>query len=253
MTLFDLSGRTALVTGSSRGIGRAILVGLAQQGANVAVHCASNIEQARALAEEVARLGVRTCAVQANLAEDDAPQKLFDVVSQHFPQVDILVLNASTQTNKPWDEITHAEFELQMTVNVRASLDLMRLFLPGMVARGWGRILTVGSVQQVKPHPRTLVYAATKEAQMSFVRNLAKQYAARGITVNNLAPGFIATDRNAEAMANLDYMEHLLTVRVPAGVVGQPEDCVGAALLLCSEAGKYITGISLLVDGGMHL
>lgn len=253
MTLFDLSGRTALVTGSSRGIGRAILVGLAQQGANVAVHCASNIEQARALAEEVARLGVRTCAVQANLAEDDAPQKLFDTVSQHFPQVDILVLNASTQTNKPWDEITHAEFELQMTVNVRASLDLMRLFLPSMVARGWGRILTVGSVQQVKPHPRTLVYAATKEAQMSFVRNLAKQYAARGITVNNLAPGFIATDRNAEAMANPDYMEHLLTVRVPAGVVGQPEDCVGAALLLCSEAGKYITGISLLVDGGMHL
>ncbi len=253
MTLFDLSGRTALVTGSSRGIGRAILVGLAQQGANVAVHCANNLEQARALAEEVARLGVRTCAVQANLAEDDAPQKLFDAVSQHFPQVDILVLNASTQTNKPWDEITHAEFELQMTVNVRASLDLMRLFLPGMVVRGWGRILTVGSVQQVKPHPRTLVYAATKEAQMSFVRNLAKQYAARGITVNNLAPGFIATDRNAEAMANPDYMEHLLTVRVPAEVVGQPEDCVGAALLLCSEAGKYITGISLLVDGGMHL
>jgi len=253
MTRFNLSGRTALVTGSSRGIGRAILIGLAEQGANVVVHCASSMEQARALADEVARLGVRTCAVQANLAEDDAPQELFDTVAQHFEQVDILVLNASTQTNKPWDEITHAEFELQMTVNVRASLDLIRLFLPGMVARGWGRILTVGSVQQVKPHPRTLVYAASKEAQMSIVRNLAKQYASRGVTVNNLAPGFIATDRNTEAMANADYMEQLLTARIPAGVIGQPEDCAGAALLLCSEAGKYITGINLLVDGGMHL
>jgi glucose 1-dehydrogenase len=253
MNLFDLSGRTALVTGSNRGIGKAILTGLAQQGANVVIHCASNVQQARALADELAPLGVRTCAVQADLAEADAPHRLFDAVMQHFEQVDILVLNASMQINHAWDEITHEEFAQQMAVNVRASLDLIRLFLPGMVAQGWGRVLTVGSVQQAKPHPRTLVYAASKEAQMSIVRNLARQYAARGITINNLAPGFIATDRNAQAMANADYIEQLLTERVPAGVVGQPEDCVGAALLLCSDAGKYITGINLLVDGGMHL
>jgi len=121
-----------------------------------------------------------------------------------------------------------------------------------MVNRKWGRILAIGSVQQVKPHPMTLVYAATKAAQMNMVRSLAKQYAVHGITINNLAPGFIATDRNAEKMADKEYMAQVRT-RIPSETIGESEDCVGAVLLLCSEAGRYITGINLIVDGGMHL
>jgi NAD(P)-dependent dehydrogenase (short-subunit alcohol dehydrogenase family) len=253
MSIFDLSGHTALVTGSSRGIGKALVSGLAQQGADVIVHCAHNIDQAQAVAEKAVAFGVKAIAVQADLSSPAAPDLLEAAIgSQMSASVDILVLNASAQINKPWDEITQEDFEFQMAVNVRASLALLQRFLPPMAERGWGRVVTVGSVQQVKPHPRTLVYAATKDAQMSMVRNLAKQVAAQGVTVNNLAPGFIATDRNADAMADENYMTEVLA-KIPAGKVGESEDCLGATLLLCSEAGRYITGINLIVDGGLHL
>ncbi len=252
MNLFDLSGRTALVTGSSRGIGKAILLGLARQSADVIVHCANNIDLARTVAGEAAQYGVRALAIQSDLADAEGPQRLADAVMQQGGGVDILVLNASAQIDGPLEDFTQADFDRQMTVNVRASLELMRFFLPAMAGRQWGRILTVGSVQQIKPHPRTMIYAASKDAQMSLVRNLAKQCAAQGVTVNNLAPGFIATDRNAGKMADASYLANVLG-RIPAGKIGQPEDCVGAALLLCSDAGQYITGVNLVVDGGMHL
>lgn len=252
MILFDLSGRTALVTGSNRGIGKALVLGLAQHGADVAVHCAHNIEQARDVAREAAAFGVKSMAIQADLADASAPETLHDAVTQQWGQLDILVLNASAQINKPWQAITPDDFEFQMAVNVRASMALMQRFLPPMTDRGWGRVVTVGSVQQVKPHPMTLVYAASKEAQMSMVRNLARQYATHGITINNVAPGFIATDRNAAAMSDDAYMAQVLA-KIPAGAVGEAQDCVGATLLLCSDAGRYITGINLIVDGGLHL
>lgn len=252
MSLFDLSGHTALVTGSNRGIGKALVLGLAAHGADVVVHCARNIEQARQVATAAERFGVKSIAVKSNLSEATAPLQLYKEAMRHFEYIDILVLNASVQIEKPWQEITPEDFELQMTVNVRASMELMQLCLPRMVERQWGRILAVGSVQQVKPHPITLVYAASKDAQMSMVRNLAKQYAAYGITINNLAPGFIATDRNAKKMADDDYMTQVRT-RIPSRTIGEPEDCVGATVLLCSDAGRYITGTNLIVDGGMHL
>jgi glucose 1-dehydrogenase len=252
MKPFDLSGHTALVTGSNRGIGKALVLGLAKQSANVIVHCANNIDQAHIVAEQAEKRGVQAVALRADLSEASAPQQLYDQATRHFPNIDILVLNASAQIDKPWEDITHEDFALQMTVNVRASMELMQLFVPYMAQHGWGRILTVGSVQQVKPHPMTLVYAASKDAQMSMVRNLAKQYAAQGITVNNLAPGFIATDRNAEKMADAAYMEQVRD-KIPSRTIGEPEDCVGAAILLCSDSGRYITGINLIADGGMHL
>ena len=115
-----------------------------------------------------------------------------------------------------------------------------------------GRIVTVGSEQQYKPHKDMAVYAATKCAQMSFVTNFAKQLGAYGITVNNMSPGVIATPRNEQALSDNEYRNQIL-MGIPLGYEGTAQDCTGAVLLLCSNAGRYITGTDMIIDGGMHL
>jgi glucose 1-dehydrogenase len=252
MDRFRLLGRTALVTGASRGIGRAIALGLAECGAEVVFHCAANVEAAQQAADRAAAMGARAHVVAADLALDDAPQRLYTQAVEQMGRMDILVLNVSVQIRRPWQEITREEFQTQVTINLRASMELMQLALPGMMERGWGRVLTVGSVQQVKPHPQMLVYAATKMGLWSMALNLAKQVAPHGVTVNNLAPGVIDTDRNTEFFVKPGERERIAQ-GIPVRAIGEPEDCVGAALLLCSNAGRYITGIDLLVDGGMHM
>lgn len=121
-----------------------------------------------------------------------------------------------------------------------------------MIKKGWGRIVTVGSVQQEKPHKDMLIYAASKAAQLNMVKNLAKQFAPFGVTVNNVAPGVIATPRNEEALSNKDYAKKVLE-GIPCGYAGEAGDCAGGILLLCSDEGRYITGENLIIDGGMKL
>jgi NAD(P)-dependent dehydrogenase (short-subunit alcohol dehydrogenase family) len=156
------------------------------------------------------------------------------------------------QIRRPWEEIPGTEAETQMQTNFHSSLEILQVLVPQMRENKWGRILAIGSVQQAKPHPSMLVYSASKAAQVNMVIGLAKQLAADGITVNNLAPGVIMTDRNTEALADADYAEKVRAA-IPAGFFGEASDCAGAALLLCSEAGRYITGQNLYVDGGMGL
>lgn len=249
---FDLSGRTSLVTGSSRGIGRAIALGLAECGATVAVH---GTRSAKALEEALAHVrafSAGSVAVTGDLAETDVPARIVADAAAALGSLDILVLNASIQIRKPWVEVTRAEAEEQMRVNFQASLEMIQAAVPGMRGKKWGRIVTVGSVQQRLPHPEMIVYAASKSAQENMVRNLAKQLGPDGITVNNLAPGVIVTDRNTEALADQAYAARVREM-IPLRAFGQTEDCVGAALLLCSDAGRYITGEDLFVDGGMSL
>lgn len=250
--VFDLKGRTALVTGSSRGIGRAIALKLAEHGAGLVVHCGGNAEAAAKVAEEAEAFGVKAHVAAMDLAEPDAPRRLRDMVKKLVGGIDILVLNASVQHRRNWLEVTGEEFDSQVVVNLKASLGLMQLFVPAMMDKGWGRILTIGSVQQTRPHPEMIVYSATKAAQMSMVMTVAREVACAGVTVNNLSPGVIETDRNREALADCKYMRQRLSL-IPCGFFGKPSDCAAAALLLCSEEGRYITGIDLPVDGGRHL
>lgn len=250
--LFDLSGRSALVTGSTRGIGRAIALALAGAGADVAIHGTTRCDQANAVADEVRALGGHATVILKDLSEDDAPQVLLNAVTAAFGKLDILVANASVQIPGPWLEGTREDFDLQMRVNFRCTYELIQLAAPAMQARGWGRILTVGSVQETKPHPDMPVYAATKSAQTSLVRNLARQLAPFGISVNNLAPGVIGTDRNQDRLADEAYKKRVLGW-IPANKIGTPEDCAATALLLCSDAAGYLTGQNIYVDGGMSL
>lgn len=249
---FNLDSHIALVTGSSRGIGAALARALAAAGADVAVHCAGRREEADSVAASIQALGRKAVVVQADLADPAAPGRLYDAVRTALGSPDILVLNASMQIPEPWSDITRAHIEQQVNVNLLGTLALIQLAAPSMLERGWGRILTLGSVQEVHPHPDMAVYAATKCAQTSLVRNFARQFAARGVTVNNLAPGVIPTERSATRLADPAYAERVRAA-IPAGHFGTPEDCAGAALLLCSEAGRYITGQTIFVDGGMSL
>jgi len=246
---FRLTNRTALVTGARREIGRAIALALAGAGARLAIHHAGTAEEAADADEVVLRVEESGGAARAfgqDFSLDSAGLSLAEAVTAWSP-VDILVLNASIELPEPYQTITRNRFDRQVSVNLRSPLELLQALVPPMAARGWGRVVTIGSVQQVRPHPQMMVYAGTKAAQLNWAWNLARQFGGQGVTVNNLAPGAILTARNRTQMATEG---EALVQRIPAGRLGEPDDLVGAALLLCSDAGAYVNGVNLYVDGG---
>lgn len=241
-----LSGRNALVTGGSRGIGRAIVGALAEAGAAVAVHGAPTD------ADEVRQAAAALPAGFAVAVDLDAPGSAAALVRALPWAPDILVLNAAIEMRAPWTEASAADADRQLGFNLREQLALMQAVVPGMQARGWGRVLAIGSVQSARPHPDMMIYAATKAALVSMARNLARQVAADGVTVNVLSPGVIETQRNQAALSDAGYRAAVLRA-IPAGRFGEPADCAGLALFLCSDAAAYVTGAEMRVDGGMSL
>lgn len=241
---FDLSNRTALITGSSRGIGAALAQALASRGVNVVVH---GREAGKELTATAGKVGGK--ALAADLGDPDACKALARDAHDLLGRVDILILNASYEMRGDWKEVSAEDADLQMAVNFRSSLLLCQALAPGMTERGWGRIIALGSIQEVRPNPALMVYAAAKAAQANMMQNLARELGPHGVTVNTLAPGAITTDRNAEALSDPAYRAKV-EAQIPAGRVGRPEDCVGACLLLASNAGAYINGAVLRVDGG---
>lgn len=241
--MFDLKGKKALITGSSQGIGFAIAKCLSEYGAAVFIN-GSDYEKAKNAAAMIPRATVAAC----DLSLPDCAHSLYEKTGD----IDILILNASIQYRKPWDEITDEEFDRQIAVNFKASLKLIQKYAPYMKKQGNGRIITIGSVQQAKPHKDMLVYAASKAAQTNMVINLAGQLAPFGITVNNVAPGVIETPRNFDALSDEAYAKQVLS-RIPCGYAGSSADCAGQVLLLCSDEGRYITGENIFIDGGMKL
>ena len=223
---FNLLGKTALVTGSTRGIGKAIGDAFEEFGATVIRH------------------NTKVC----DLADADAVEAWLKTL----PPVDIVVCNASIQERMKWWEFAMDEARKEAQVNYLATLRVFQAAYPHMKAQKWGRLIVVGSVQERRPHPDMVAYAATKGAQENLVRNIARQVAAEGITVNNLCPGVFATDRNKEALSDPVYSEKVLNA-IPMHLAAEPEDAAGAALLLASDAGRYITGATILVDGGLSL
>lgn len=247
--MFSLAGRRALITGSSRGIGRAIGLGMVEAGARVAFH---GVTQSETLAATVAEAGDTCVAVTGDLGAPEGPDTIAADAVAALGGIDILVLNASVEIREPWQEITHEAFQRQIAVNMESAVRLIAALTPAMVAAGWGRVLAIGSVQEVKERPPMLVYGAIKAAQTSMMRNLARELAPSGVTFNTLSPGVIDTDRTSDVLADPTFAATMRS-RVPMQSFGEPEDCVGAAIFLCSRAGRYVTGIRLMVDGGMHL
>ncbi len=249
---FCLKGHRAFITGSARGIGRAIALGLAEYGAQVIVHGVRESEKLSTALESVRKLSPSSFAVTGDLSDPEAPAKIAEQIKAKSELPDIFVANASMQFRTPWSQIPLSESLTQMQVNFHSTLLLAQLFYPVMKAQKWGRIVTIGSVQEFRPHPEMAVYAASKSAQENLVRNIGRQVACEGITVNNIAPGVFATDRNDEALSNPVYAKRV-TDCIPSHTYAEPADAAGAALLLCSDAGRYITGANIVVDGGLRL
>ena len=227
---FNLTGRIALVTGSTRGIGKAIGDALEEYGAKVIRH------------------NSKVC----DLSDPAAIEAFFAKLQAENAMPDILVANASIQQKTPWTEFPMDEARKEIQVNFLATLRMFQLCYPKMKAQKWGRLIAVGSVNERRPHPDMCVYAATKSAQENLIRGIGRQVASEGITVNNLCPGVFYTDRNRECLADPVYGPKV-TAAIPMHDYAMPEDAAGAAVLLASDAGRYITGATILIDGGLSI
>ncbi len=242
--MFDLKGKTALVTGSTQGIGLEIARVLAKCGAKVYVSGSRSYEKCKEISDTIPG----SVPTVANLLSDDVADKLYEQTGD----VDILVLNASMQYKKAWNEFTIEEYDNQMNCNVRSSYLLIKKYAPAMMNNSWGRIVTIGSVNQYNQHPELSIYAVTKAAQNKMSENFAPILAPHGVTINNVSPGAIATPRNEKVLDNPKTLEAVEN-SIPCGYVGVPKDIAPTVLLLCSDEGRYITGTDIIIDGGMHL
>lgn len=247
---FNLTGHKALITGASQGIGSALALSLAEYGADVVIHCRSEVELANAVAAQARTYGVKAEVILCDLMDNDSHEKLFQLATNAIGAIDILVLAASIQIRKKWYEVTSEEFDKQIQVNLKNSLFTIQLFSKYMIEKGWGRIITFGSVQQHLPHVDMVVYAASKSAQENMMRNIAKQISSQGVTVNNIEAGVFDTVRNKGVLENPEYLSVVLN-KIPIRSIAQPDDCAGLVNLLCSDAGRYITGANIVIDGGM--
>lgn len=239
-----LLGKRALVTGSSQGMGKELAKILRKYGAEVFVHGSRLGDKLARAAEYVGTDKL----IAADLTQEDAAEKLYAATGD----VDILILNASIQYKREWDAFTEDELMSQLNCNLTSSYRMIKIYSQGMKAKKWGRIITIGSVNQYNNHPTLSFYGVTKAAQLKLAQSVAKQLAPFGITVNNIAPGAIATPRNDEALSDPEFYKKI-TSAIPAGYIGEPDELNGTVLLLCSNAGRYIVGSDIVIDGGMRL
>ena len=258
---FSMSGRRALITGASLSIGRSIALGFADHGAAIAVHYSAAADKAfgRPDAAQETRAAVQSrgvdgCLVEADLAEEDAGRRVVAAAITALGAVDILVICASIQSRTPFLAVTADEIQRQFQINFRATVELLQAALPAMKANRWGRVLTVGSINQVRPEPDLAIYAALKSAQHNLCINLARQYAPFNVMINNLSPGLVATERNRWRREDAEVWRDIqATAARPIGRAAEPDEMVGGAILLCSDAASYIAGTDLMITGGGHL
>lgn len=245
-----LKEKTVLVTGASRGIGRAAALALAEAGADVAVNYQSSFEAARDVCAEVRRLGVRARTYQADVSDEDQAQQLVEKIVDDFGRIDVLVNNAGITRDKSFVKMSRAMWDEVLRVNLEGPVNVIRAVLPGMVANGWGRIINVSSIVGQTGNFGQANYSAAKGALISLTKTLAREVARKGVTVNAVAPGFIATDMTRDlAPASLEAVKAM----TPVGRLGDPMEVAAAIVFLALPAASYVTGQVLAVNGGMYM
>jgi len=244
----DLSGKVALVTGASRGIGRAIALALAEAGATVAVNYKDNEKLADGVVREIEQNGGTAIAWRADVADTNQTEAMIEEISSRFNRLDILINNAGVVRDFLLLEMGEEDWREVLQTNSFGVYHCSKAVLKGMVMRRWGRIINLSSVAAVRGGRGQSNYAASKGAINAFTRSLAAEVGPKGITVNAIAPGLITTDMSQGVLA---FSDHLVRERIALRRLGQPKDVAPLAVFLCSEAADYITGQVIYVDGGM--
>jgi len=259
-TLRLLEGQTALVTGANSGIGRAIAISLGRAAANVVVNYVAKPEDAEAVAEEIRSGGQRAMAVRADVGDEGQVQAMFAAAVREFGTVDILVSNAGMERNAPFQEMTAAQWDAVMNVNLRGAFlcareavrEFQRHGVRPDVSVAAGKIIFISSVHEVIPWAGHVNYAASKGGLMLLMKSLAQEVAEKRIRVNAIAPGAIRTPINTAAWATPEAYAELMKL-VQYKRIGEPEEIGRAAVWLASDFTDYIVGTTLFIDGGMTL
>ena len=244
----SLNGKTALVTGASRGIGRAIALRLAEDGANVAVIYAGSADKAEAVVNEITALGVNAKAYRCNVADSAAVNETVKAVTNDLGKIDILVNNAGITRDGLMLRMKDEDFDAVLDTNLKGAFNMIRAFYSGFIRKKSGRIINISSVSGIMGNAGQANYSASKAGVIGLTKSVARELASRGITCNAVAPGFIQTDMTE----NLGDNNPLLN-SIPLGRMGKPEDIAAAVAFLASDSAAYITGEVLKVDGGLAI
>jgi NAD(P)-dependent dehydrogenase (short-subunit alcohol dehydrogenase family) len=251
--MYSLCGRVALVTGGSRGIGAAIARVLGQMGADVAVNHYQDSAAAGEVVAELRALGRRAEAFDVDVARKDVALALVAPVVAAIGEIDVLVVNAARSIHAKLEDAHEADIEAHIETNFLSTIRLLNAIVPAMARRGFGRVVTVGSIVEAAPLQTLPIYGAMKAAQHHLIRGLAVRWAPRGVTLNNVSPGLIRTDRNAWRRAPGGDWEEFSRSASYAGRAGEPEEVACVVAMFCAPGASFVTGENLYVAGGAQI
>ena len=247
--LFDLSGRVAIVTGTSRGLGQSFALSLAKAGADL-VLTSRNLASLPAFEAEIEALGRRAISLELDVRERESIERMANAAENAFGHLDILVNNAGCNVRKPALDVTWDDWNLILDTNLRGSFFVAQAVARRMIPRQYGRIINIGSVTSVAGYAGLAPYGASRGGIRQLTMSLADDWGPFGITVNCLAPGWFRTEQNKVLYEDKEWVEYL-SDRIPLKRPGQPQDLDAAVVFLAAESSRYITGQTLLVDGGI--
>jgi 3-oxoacyl-(acyl-carrier-protein) reductase len=246
----QLAGRTALVTGASRGIGRAIALALAEEGADVAVNYVSSEAPAKDVADQIRKMGRRAMLAQADVGDYPDTFRMAQEILKEFGHLDILINNAGITSDKTFVKMDHASWRRVLAINLDGVFNCTKVLIDQMLAQGWGRVVNITSVIGQIGNFGQANYAASKAGVAAFTKSLAKELAAKGVTVNCVAPGFTETEM---VQAIPDKVKNKLLDQIPMRRFGKSEEVARSCVFLCSRDGDYITGAELSINGGLFM
>jgi NAD(P)-dependent dehydrogenase (short-subunit alcohol dehydrogenase family) len=251
--MFSLAGRTALVTGASRGIGAAVARVLGHMGADVAVDHLGDGAAADAVVAELRAMGRRAAAFDVDVAPKDAAASLAAAAAAALGPIDVLVISAARSIYAKLEDAREEDIDAQIETNFKATVRLLNAVVPDMARRGFGRVVTIGSIVQAAPLAILPIYGAMKAAHENLIRGLACRWARHGVTLNNVSPGLIRTERNAWRRAPGGDWETFSRSASHAGRAGEPEEVACAVAMFCAPGASFVTGENLYVAGGAQI